>query len=234
MPLEMHNRIETIKINVVPRLLYLFQSLPIEISSKQFREWDKWISRFLWRGRRPRVKYKTLQLSKEKGGRSLPCLSDYYKAAQLRPLVICCNPEYTAKWKDLETSQIDIPLQSLLGSKILHKHYLNSLNQWSRVPLRIWFKECNSPLLEKQSRLIKWVAFDPDFKPTKIDGRFQAWYRLGITTFSLISSNGELDSFQKISDMYGLDKCDFFRYLQTRTYFNSEIRCLENHPPQFN
>ncbi len=90
--------------------LYLFQSLPVEVPLKQFREWDKWISRFIWRGWRPRIKFKTLQLSKEKGGRALPCLFDYYKAAQLRSLVCSCNPDYTAKWKDLEISQLTIPL----------------------------------------------------------------------------------------------------------------------------
>lgn len=55
---------------------------------------------------------------------------------------------------------------------------------------------------------------------------------LGITTCSLVYSIGELDSYQEISDMYGLEKCDFFRYLQTRTYFNSEIRYLEKHDPK--
>ena len=36
-------------------------------------------------------------------------------------------------------------------------------------------------------------------------------------------------SFQEISDKYGLGKLDFFRYLQTRTYFNKEIRYMEKH-----
>ena len=135
-------------------------------------------------GRRPRIQFKTLQLPKEKGGRSLPCLSYYFKAAQLRPLACCCNPEYTAKWEDLEISQLTVPLQSVLGSKPLYEQYSKSLNQWTKVPFRIWLKECKSPLLERQSRLLRWVAFDPDFKPARADGRLQLWYRLGITSFS--------------------------------------------------
>jgi hypothetical protein len=55
----------------------------------------------LWNSRRPRIKFKTLQLRIDKGGFALPCIEDYYTAAQLRPLVCWCNPEYSAKWKDL-------------------------------------------------------------------------------------------------------------------------------------
>lgn len=191
----------------------------------QFNEWDKWISRFIWAGKRPRIQFKTLQLAKEKGGRSLPCLSDYYKAAQLRPLACCCNPNYTAKWKDLEISQLDIPLQSILGSKTLYELHSDGLNQWSKTCLRIWFKECKSlPALERQSRLLRWVAFDPEFKPSRIDERFKHWFSRGITAYCLITSNGGLDSFQKISDKYGLEKIDFFRYLQTWSYFNVCIK----------
>ena len=56
--------------NVLPRILYFFQSLPLEVLQKQFNEWDGMISRFVWNGRKPRIKFKTLQLTKEKGGRA--------------------------------------------------------------------------------------------------------------------------------------------------------------------
>lgn len=39
------------------------------ILKTQFRSWDKWISRFIWAGKRPdKSKYPTLQLNKDKGG----------------------------------------------------------------------------------------------------------------------------------------------------------------------
>lgn len=36
LPLDMYNRMETIKMNLFPRLLYLFQSLPVVVTPKQF------------------------------------------------------------------------------------------------------------------------------------------------------------------------------------------------------
>lgn len=38
--LSLSSRIESIKMNISSRLLYLFQTLPIEINQKQFNEWE--------------------------------------------------------------------------------------------------------------------------------------------------------------------------------------------------
>lgn len=75
------SRIQSIKMNILPRLLYLFQSLPIEFSDQYFQEWDKLISRYIWQGKKPRIKYHYLQLTRESGGVALPSLKDYYIAA---------------------------------------------------------------------------------------------------------------------------------------------------------
>lgn len=137
LPLDLDNRIMTIKTNILPRLLYLFQSLPIHISDNQFREWDKVISRFIWNGKAPRVRYKTLQLSKHSGGMGLPSLEDYYLAAQIRPLMLWCNQDYFAKWKAMELSLIDRPLQSLLGCPSAAKQF-DIQSQWVGFSIDIW------------------------------------------------------------------------------------------------
>ena len=90
--------IESVKMVILPRLLYLFHSLPIEINEQQFMEWDKLISRFIWMGKKARIKFKVMQLPKEKGGMALPNLKDYYNAAQLRPLVCLCDSHFRARW----------------------------------------------------------------------------------------------------------------------------------------
>ena len=89
---NMWDRIETIKMNILPRLLFLFQSLPIEIPKKQFDNWNRMISRFIWKGQKPRVRLKTLQLPKDEGGMSLPCLESYYKAGVIVNMKLNGNP----------------------------------------------------------------------------------------------------------------------------------------------
>lgn len=175
LPFDLSNRIEIIKMNVLPRLLYLFQSLPVEIPLKDFREWNKRISRFVWNGKRPRVRYRTLQLDKDKGGLSLPCIEDYFIAAQIRPLVYWCNPDYEARWKDLELIQFDTPAQSILGYPQRQDLYLEKANQWIKVNLGVWRKICKRFGLEKYVKTLKWLAYDPEFKPASLDKRFQQW-----------------------------------------------------------
>lgn len=87
-----------------------------------------------------RIKFQTLQLEREEGGLALPCLESYYRAAQLRVLIGWCDPCCEAKWKEIDQSYFDIPLQSMLGDQPLLKIYLDShsLPVWITVPIHIY------------------------------------------------------------------------------------------------
>ena len=50
-------RIDIVKMSVLPRLSYLFMSLLVKFPTSQFQEWDKQISRFIWNGKKPRIKF---------------------------------------------------------------------------------------------------------------------------------------------------------------------------------
>ena len=104
--------------NLLPRLLYLFISLPVVIPDSQFAKWDKQVSRFVWKEAKARIRFKTLQLAKLKGGFALPNFKEYFLAAQLRYIVYWCSPKYYSKWKQIEINYIpSSPPQSRLGDK---------------------------------------------------------------------------------------------------------------------
>lgn len=128
------SRVEVIKMNILPRLLYLFQTLPVEVTDKDFMEWDKMISRYIWQGKRPRTRYRTLQLPKIKGGLALPCLKSYYQAAQIKILLNLGNPSYSARWKEIEDSTTDgVPIQAIIGDR---KHLREEIEQIRGLKLR--------------------------------------------------------------------------------------------------
>ena len=223
--LSLNSRISAVKMNILPRLLYVFRNLPVEVSDNQFREWDKCISRFIWQGKKPIIKFSTLQLSKDKGGMALPCLRNYYYAAQITPLLYWCNAEYKAKWKDLESSlATEFPLQAVLGDKGLAARLARMDNPWVNLTLKIWQKVVRSCELTKMLRLFRWCAFDTDFAPNKTDRRFDLWRGKGITNYASLIYRSDIHSFQTLQEKHGLERVDFYRYLQVRHYINQECK----------
>ena len=90
----------------------------------------------------------------------LPCLLEYYYAAQLRPLICWCNPGYYAMWKDLEMAMSGIPLQAIISDGALTKHLLDKANPLIGLSLKIWKqtqKLCN---MQKTAKLSKWCTSD--------------------------------------------------------------------------
>lgn len=210
--------------NILPRLLYLFQSLPVSIQSKQFTEWDKLLSKFIWDGKRPRVRYSTLQLQKDKGGMALPNLKMYFYAAQLRYLCCWCDPSYFAKWKEIETCIPGYNVQTLMGEDHIPTELIEFLGPIAQFTMEIWYNVARQLKLNKERKILRWVAHDKDFKPGMHDSNFKYWINKGVTAFCNLINNGEIRSFQYLKDKFSLDNRDFFRYLQLREYYNKEIK----------
>lgn len=55
LPLSLLGRIECIRMNILPKLLFLFQNLPAVIPQSTFKFLDTLMSKFIWQNKRPRV-----------------------------------------------------------------------------------------------------------------------------------------------------------------------------------
>lgn len=60
--------IATIKMNVLPRIMFLFQIVPITNKVQVFEKWQKILTNFVWAGKRARIKVKVLCDLQENGG----------------------------------------------------------------------------------------------------------------------------------------------------------------------
>lgn len=93
-----------------------------------------------------------------------------------------CNQNYHARWKDIKFSLIkDPPIQAVLGNKDLEK-FINSVqNPWIKFQLKVWNSVREEYELQDKLRIIRWCAYDPNFKPNQLDPRFKNWIAKGIT-----------------------------------------------------
>lgn len=86
--LSLCGRINIIKMNVLPKFLYLFQGLPMGLLSKFFiRSVYTLILAFIWNNKNPRIWKCVLQKPRPQGGMTLPNFLFYYWAANIRALI---------------------------------------------------------------------------------------------------------------------------------------------------
>lgn len=225
--MDLSSRIEVIKMNVLPRLLYLFISLPICIPKTQFDKWDKQVSRFIWKGARPRVKLKTLQLEKKRGGLALPNFKEYFLAAQLRYIIYWCSSEYYSKWKQIELNYGTCQPQTRLGEKTSNQPI--EPNPIVDTTIKIWWDVLNIYKMEGDCKLLIWPLYSPKFRSGQMDNTFTRWADKGITAVCTLTERKKFKSFENLKREFDLENADLFRYLQLRHLYNTDI---ENHLSQ--
>lgn len=102
LPMSLMGKINTLKMNVLPKLLYLFQNLPLPPPSNLFSQLKTLFIKFLWNNRRPRQRLSLLYLPYDRGGLKCPNPLWYYWAAQLRTMMFYFSEENVPLWREME------------------------------------------------------------------------------------------------------------------------------------
>lgn len=95
-------RVHAVKMTLLPRLLYLFRSLPIPIKKSFLRKLQSDIISFVWSKRGYRCPSNILLRLKSQGGVGLPDLWAYYQAAQLAQLYMIFSQGSKPDWLAIE------------------------------------------------------------------------------------------------------------------------------------
>lgn len=80
-------RCNIIKMNVLPKFLYLFQALPIAVPKYYFKQIHSLLTGFIWTHKHPRIRRSLLSLPKQHGRLVVPDLYKYYQSALLSHLI---------------------------------------------------------------------------------------------------------------------------------------------------
>lgn len=103
-------RIGVVKMNILPRLLFLFQMIPFGIPVGFFGVVSSLIGLYVWNRRRPRLARSLLTRSKRDGGLALPDLKRYFLATVLSRI---------SDWKYHKNSKLWVKLECELGGSDL-------------------------------------------------------------------------------------------------------------------
>uniref|UniRef100_A0A670J4H9 Reverse transcriptase domain-containing protein n=1 Tax=Podarcis muralis TaxID=64176 RepID=A0A670J4H9_PODMU len=213
--LSLLGRIAVIKMNVLPRMLFLFQTLQIIDKMDCFKRWQKDISKFVWQGKKPRIKFKTLTDAKDRGGFALPDLRLYYESAAfcwLKDWLLLENTDIL----DLEGFDNRFGWHAYIWyDKVkVHKGFKNHMVRKALYNVWIRYKD----LFE--SRTPRWLS-PLEAKEVKKLNMGSNWPKY----FEMIEQDGEkvkLQSFEKLNSSCPISKTYFdldYYYLLIAAHF---------------
>lgn len=224
LPISMIGRINILKMNILPKYLYLFQNISLPPPSSLFTRTKKMFTNFIWQNKRPRLRLSLIYLPYDRGGLQCPNIQWYYWAAQLRSIMFYFSSENKPAWVDLESRSVSpsLPLHLFLYSADRKSLRKNTNNPIVLNMIDIWFD--TSKYLNSNP---SWSRFSPiwgnaNFKPGSSDPGFRTWAEKGLRAVQdMYRTDNIFMSFSEISNKYDIPKTHFFKYLQIRNFILS-------------
>lgn len=229
LPISLIGRVNAIKMIILPKILYLFQNLPVFLPKSYFKKIHLLVLPFLWGNKTHRIARKHLCKFKKEGGLALPNFLFYYWATHIKFMSYwLADMGEPPAWLQLEQEACQpYCLGAMLLSPLPIDKSLYSCNVVIHSTIRI-FKQMKLHFKLKSLSLAMPIADNPSFKPSILDNTFRLWRQAGLRTISDLYQEGVFASFNQIQEMYKLPGRDFFRYLQIRDYVRKYVQSLEN------
>lgn len=223
LPLAWMGRITVVKMSILPKILYLFRVLPINVPAYFFRILQRKSAQFIWGKLKPRLPQNTLHMARTCGGLGVPNFSKYYYASQLAQIIKYHATKEIPLWVTIESVECDpLSISNLLWlsppqrrsiTNLVTKH---SLSIWDRLKFRFGLQSPLNPLLS--------FLNNPSFYPAwTLPSSFKAWINVGLTRVHHFYDSDKLISFPTISKTHNIPSNETFRFLQIKNFLSQNI-----------
>lgn len=212
--LSLLGRIAATKMVALPRILYVFQTLPVSPPPGVLKKLQDLLQHYIWAGKRQRMRRDLVYRHPNEGGLGVPNLLKYYQATQLRYLVEWCRPESKKRWlfQDGALTSTDIGRIPFLKrkdrSRFLHKSPVTG------TVMRVWDSTVTKYNLTSFPSPLTPLLDNPDFTP----GTDRLAYRdLRQSECQSAGHLFDLDGFlpfATLKDWYNLPNMHLFQYFQ--------------------
>ena len=233
LPLSLIGRVNSIKMNVVPKYLYLFQAIPRFIPMSFFKAFSQSVCSFIWNSKAARIRKEFMERPKACGGLSLPNLRSYYWAANLNAISLWLKEldDTAPAWLQIElATSRPHSLHALLCASL--PTIVNNVNGNVIVnqSLRI-LKQLKKCLGIQNISIYSPITNNHLFQPSLLDNGFKIWRDKGIHSIRDLYFENTFASFEQLSAKYELTNAHFFRYLQIRDFVRKKFPNFPNLPP---
>ncbi len=230
LPISLAGRINTVKMFILPRFLFLFQNVPLFIPKSFFKELDKHLSSFIWNKSIPRIRKAFLERQKDVGGLALSNFMYYYWSCNIDKLIYWAfeSGEWTCLGRNGTIGPVSLFL--MLCAPLPHNRKYLPSNPLVTSSLKIW-PQFRSHFKQKQALSLLPITSNALFPSSLTDHVFQVWSRKGLRYVRDFFQGSRFIKFEHMIKAFGIPKSNFYRYLQVRSLVKKYFNTLSTPPP---